>query len=103
MPLLLEFFFPGVGHLIMNKYKLFFIKTFLLITIFISVCIDFHVFKHKKDKTNSNINDEDEVNLINISSHKKPEKISRFTIKYRRSWKFYIINRIFHYFKWLNS
>ena len=79
VPLLLEFFFPGVGHLIMKKYKLFFIKTFLLITIFISVCVDFHVFKHKKDKTNSNINDEDEVNLINKDKLDENKKLSDFS------------------------
>ena len=79
VPLLLEFFFPGVGHLIMNKYKLFFIKTFLLITIFISVCVDFHVFKHKKDKNNSNINDEDEAKLINKDKLDENKKLSDFS------------------------
>jgi len=79
VPLLLEFFFPGVGHLIMKKYILFFIKTFLLITIFISVCVDFHVFKHKKEKSNSIINEEDEVNLINKDNLDENKKLSDFS------------------------
>ena len=52
VPLLLEFFLPGLGHLLMKKYILAFIKIGLLLLIFISFYTGF--INHKSEKIEEN-------------------------------------------------
>ena len=67
-PLILEFFFPGIGHLIMKKYKLCIIKLFFLFTPIILIIIGYYTFKaeEKNVKIDNNIinKNEEELKLI---------------------------------------
>ena len=84
-PFILEIFLPGVGHLIMKKYKLCIIKLILLFTPLILIIIGFILFKDEKKnenvdnknkneeelKLNQNPNDNSKESLENNKDNKK--------------------------------
>ena len=91
-PLVLEFFFPGIGHLIMKKYKLCIVKLILLFTPIILLLIGFYNFKNgsiKNNSTENKLKKEEELKLIikkvninnkeNISDQQETKKEAYFS------------------------
>ena len=72
-PLILEIFFPGIGHLVMKKYVLCIIKLFLLTTPIILILSGYYTFKSEKivENNEKNTNTEEKSNLIDKNAKKK--------------------------------
>ena len=75
-PLILELFFPGIGHLIMKKYKLCIIKLTLLFTSIILILIGFHNYKNGNNKIESKKKrkNEEEKKLVNKNINNKEDQ-----------------------------
>ena len=76
-PFILEFFFPGIGHLIMKKYKLCIIKLIFLFTPLILILIGFYAFQGDEKNvkvSNKNNKDEEELKLIPKEKNKENKK-----------------------------
>ena len=82
LPLILEFFLPGFGHIIMKKYLLGIIKIILCIASFSLLYSGYHLhIKEEKEEKNKIIKEEEEIKLINNENINDNNKIINIPLK----------------------
>ena len=76
LPLILEFFIPGLGHIFMKKYFLGIFKIFLIISLTILFYTGFNSYKSENEEGNENkvIQNEEQIKLINNDTNKEISK-----------------------------
>ena len=84
LPLIIEFFLPGIGHLIMKKYLLGLIKIILWLTVTILFYSGYQSHKNENiEENNKNTEDkEEQTKLINKEKEKEKEKEDKNNNKY---------------------
>ena len=87
LPLILEFFLPGIGHLVMKKYILGIIKIILWVTMTLFFYTDFQKQKNENvEESNKNIpQNEEQIKLINDENNKNINIVLKKDLKNKES------------------
>ena len=78
LPLVLEFFIPGLGHIYMKKYILGIFKIFLWVSITILFFAGYYNYKseNEEEKKNNAIQNEEQIKLINNDNNNENNTIN---------------------------
>jgi hypothetical protein len=87
LPLILEFFLPGIGHLVMKKYILGIIKIILWVTMTLFFYTDFQKQKNENiEESNKNIpQNEEQIKLVNDENNKNINIVLKKDLKNKES------------------